>query len=70
MGYGVFSFNGAMRTASRVSWILAHDDPGELFVLHACDTPLCVKPSHLHLGTQKDNMAEMSARGRGRKGKP
>jgi hypothetical protein len=28
-------------------------------VLHRCDVPQCVKPSHLFLGTPKDNSEDM-----------
>jgi len=42
--------------------------PAGMQVLHSCDTPLCVRPSHLHLGTHADNMEEMRARGRHRGG--
>jgi hypothetical protein len=41
--------------------------PGE-YVLHSCDTPLCVNPQHLRLGTQTDNMREASGRGRTSRG--
>lgn len=37
-------------------------------VLHACDNPVCVNPSHLRSGTHAENMAEMVARGRARNG--
>ncbi len=33
-------------------------------VLHDCDIPLCVNPTHLFLGTQKDNVADCMAKGR------
>lgn len=51
--------------ASRASWIVHHGKiPDGLFVLHDCDNPQCVRPDHLHLGTQKDNIREMISRKR------
>jgi hypothetical protein len=37
-----------------------------IFVLHRCDTPACVNPDHLFLGTAKDNALDREAKGRGR----
>lgn len=69
-GYGLFALDGYRHcSANRASWILTYGDPGDLFVLHSCDNPPCVRPEHLHLGTQKDNSAEMVARGRSTRGR-
>lgn len=63
-GYGMFQARGMVR-AHRYSWTIAEGPiPEGLLVLHRCDNPLCVRPSHLYLGTQRENVADMDARGR------
>lgn len=53
--------------AHRASWIMHNGPiPDGMKVLHRCDTGLCVRPSHLFLGTQTDNIADMDAKGRRR----
>lgn len=41
--------------------------PRGMCVLHACDTPACCEPSHLRLGSQAANLADMRAKGRDRR---
>lgn len=65
-GYGKLAFpGGGWQSAHRFSWELHNGPvPDGLQVLHHCDVPLCVNPSHLFLGTHLDNMADMRAKGR------
>lgn len=70
MGYGLVrcesdSGKWALKLTHRVSWEISSGEiPGALCVLHRCDTPLCVRPAHLFLGTKADNMADKVAKGR------
>jgi len=65
-GYGQIRIEGIPRNSHRVSWELAHGPiPPKMRVLHKCDNPPCVRPDHLFLGTQADNMRDMVAKGRG-----
>lgn len=51
--------------AHRFVWYLTYGHlPGEQVVCHACDTPLCVRPDHLWLGTLSDNSRDMWQKGR------
>ena len=54
--------------AHRYSWFLEHGSFPRNYVCHHCDTPLCVRPSHLFVGTHKDNMADCNRKGRGNQG--
>lgn len=63
--YGSFWANGKLNKASRVSFYITFGKFKEhLFVLHKCDNPGCVRPSHLELGDQKKNMQDCLKRGR------
>lgn len=63
-GYGVISVYGKQLRAHRVVWAIYNGDPGKLCVLHTCDIPHCIRPQHLFLGTQLDNIADATAKGR------
>ena len=56
-GYGKFSANGQTLRAHRVSLEIMSEIPltDQDVVLHLCDIPNCVRPTHLHRGTTGDN---------------
>ncbi len=59
-GYGLFGIAASRcERAHRFSYRLAHGFiPDDKCVLHRCDTPACVRPDHLFLGTLADNMRD------------
>lgn len=64
-GYGKINVNGVTKSAHRVSYEMSHGAiPRGLGVLHKCDTPLCVRPDHLFIGTNQDNVNDMMSKGR------
>ena len=53
--------------AHRFSWKLYNGAiPKGMKVLHRCDTPCCVNPRHLFIGSHQDNMTDKARKGRNR----
>ncbi len=78
--YGVFTYYNKRlsptkmvsktKLAHRYAWEVTNGPiPKGLCVLHKCDTPRCVNPEHLFLGTIAQNNADMAAKGRQHKPK-
>lgn len=77
-GYGMFSHDRISKSGGRTAAHRAHrflyekflgvEIFGGLVVMHSCDTPQCVNPLHLGLGTIDDNMADRNRKGRQARG--
>lgn len=66
-GYGRIGGGGFLHhiTTHRGSWVLHFGPiPEGLHVLHKCDNRKCVNPSHLFLGTYRDNYYDSLKKGR------
>lgn len=64
-GYGKFFFKKRHFRASRIAYFLANGAmPDDMMVCHHCDTPRCVRASHLFLGTHQDNHSDRDRKGR------
>ena len=64
-GYGVFTNQGKYRKSHRFIYeAMFGAIPAENIICHTCDTPSCVNPTHLYLGTYKTNANDRKRRGR------
>lgn len=67
-GYGHFNNGRESGYAHRLSFSLFRGPvPKRKHVCHSCDNPPCVNPSHLWIGTAKDNAMDRQKKGRGRR---
>lgn len=58
---------GRQKRTHRVSWELHYGDiPDGACVLHRCDNRACVRPDHLFIGSQQENIEDMRQKGRAR----
>ena len=72
-GYGLFKESSSPKDANvrahRMAYRLIYGNfENEMWVLHSCDNPPCCNPSHLFLGTAKDNAADRDKKNRQCKG--
>lgn len=65
-GYGRLKFaNGRSVYAHRFSFELKYGPiPESLCACHKCDTPSCVNPEHIFVGTRGDNNSDSKSKGR------
>lgn len=67
MGYGMIGLpqQRAKVLAHRYSFELVNGPiAAGMLICHRCDTPRCVNPAHLFLGTHQDNMDDCARKGR------
>lgn len=64
-GYGYFHIDAVSVKAHRASYEEYNGPvPKGMLVCHRCDTPACINPEHLFVGTYKDNAEDMVKKGR------
>lgn len=64
-GYGQINIGGKKWLTHRLSYrLFVGEIPSGLKICHRCDNPPCIRPDHLFLATQKENIDDMMVKGR------
>ena len=66
-GYGriMIRERGGSKLAHRIAYEIVNGEiPSQMHACHKCDNPSCVNPDHIFIGTAKDNLQDMSKKGR------
>lgn len=68
-GYGIITLSSKPRVrwlTHRLAWVVTFGPiESGLIICHDCDNPICCNPSHLFIGTHKDNAQDREKKGRG-----
>ena len=66
-GYGKVKIGDKFTSAHRLSWLIHRGEiPNNKVVMHKCDNRCCVNPSHLTLGSSRENTEDAINKGRRR----
>lgn len=64
-GYGQIVVDGRRVMTHRFAYELEYGPiPAGMVVMHSCDNPPCVRPTHLSLGSRSDNNQDRARKGR------
>lgn len=64
--YGVVTIKKRTWNAHRIAWELQNTQkiPTGMDACHSCDNPPCCNPSHIWIGTRKENLQDCARKGR------